>query len=335
MSASREAPINADVLVEDLEIRFPAHYGDIPVVEDVHLQLGRGETLGLIGESGSGKSLIGRAILGLLPPGATVEGRVEVRGVDMFNAGPEKIGSVRGSVVATVFQDARAALNPTRTIGGHLEDVWNSAGEDRARFRAAALEAMELAALPAPERVLASYPHELSGGMRQRALIAIALLRRPSVLIADEPTTALDRIVEDEVLSTLSRLQSELGLSMLLISHDFSVIRRMASRVAVLYAGQVCEIGSAAEVMGTTMHPYTGGLADAVLSLAECRRPLSSIGGTVPSPIDFPSGCRFATRCPNVTPDCVKTRPEVGHGAHRAWCHAPLRGATAVEAVDA
>src|SRR2546426_8593053 len=192
------------VRVEHLSVWFPRHYGSIPVLDDISLTLGRGETLGLVGESGSGKTLLSQAILGLLPPAAKVSGRILVAGTDVVGAGEKELTRIRGRVAAPVFQDALVSLNPNRTIFGHFKDVWRSARmEPRDGARAAASEALRLAALPNVARVLGSYPPQLSGGMRQRALIALALFRRPTLLIADEPTTALDRVVEVEVLGTL------------------------------------------------------------------------------------------------------------------------------------
>jgi peptide/nickel transport system permease protein len=317
--------------VRDLRIEIPAHYGSVAVVEDVSFTMTKGETLGLVGESGSGKTLIGRALLGALPYGAVPSGQVRVAGVDMLTGAPSEISRLHGAVVAAVFQDALVSLSPTRAVRGHFDDVWAGSGRPRAEVADAAIEALELAALPSPRRVLASYPHELSGGMRQRVLMALALLRRPSLLIADEPTTALDRVIEADVLSTLENLQKDLGLAVLLISHDFDVIGRMCRRVAVLYGGQLCELGPTDEVMARPLHPYTAGLLDSVRSLAERRRPLSSISGTVPTPAGFPPGCRFATRCGRAAPECATPRPSVAVESV-AWCHRPLRPAVAKEA---
>jgi oligopeptide/dipeptide ABC transporter ATP-binding protein len=321
--------------VRDLCVRFPRLAGDLAVVEGVSFALSAGETLGLVGESGSGKTLVGRALLGHLPASAVASGDVRVAGVDVLRAAPRDLATLRGGVAAAVFQDALVALNPTRTIQGHFVDVWASTGRPQSELRARVEETLEMVALSDAARVLACYPHELSGGMRQRALIALALLRRPAFLVADEPTTALDRVVEDELLTTLERLQSELGLAMLLISHDFAVVRRMCARVAVLYGGQLCEVGPTANVLATRLHPYTDGLFQAVASLAERRRPLTSIPGTVPPPSAFPPGCRFQTRCPRATDACSGPRPRLGVDACEAWCHHPRVPATEGSAVGA
>jgi oligopeptide/dipeptide ABC transporter ATP-binding protein len=223
-----------------------------------------------------------------------------------------------------VFQDALVSLNPTRTIYRHFDDIWRSAQmKPRNGARRAAEEALELAALSDIPRVLASYPHELSGGMRQRALIALALLRRPSLLIADEPTSALDRAVEVEVLGTLRRLQRELNLAIILVSHDMDVVTHMCSRIAVLYGGQLCEVGDTREVLARHAHPYTAGLLTAVQSLRDMTRPLGTISGVVPHPSAFPSGCRFRPRCPRGDAECEKERPQIRIGGEDVWCFHP------------
>lgn len=310
------------VEISNLSVWFPEHYGDIPVIDDVSISISSGETLGVVGESGSGKTLLGLAILGLLPLNAQTTGSVFVNGVDMLSGSNHEIKSIRGSIVTGVFQDALISLNPNRTIGGHFRDVWKSAAATSGNWRDAAREALEMAALGRQsERVLDSYPHELSGGMRQRALIALALLRRPILIIADEPTTALDVIVEREVLATLQRLREELHLGMVLISHDFDVIRDMCSRTAVLYAGQLCEIGPTAALVTRPLHRYTSALISSIESLTNQVRPLSTIPGVVPQPSDFSPGCRFLGRCPAGDAACEETRPRINHSERYAWCH--------------
>lgn len=320
----QERPLqNMSVRVDDLTVRFPERYGEVAVLDGISLTLERGETLGVVGESGSGKTLLGLAILGLLPPAAVSEGRVTVEGTEMIGATPRQLSQVRGGVVTAVFQDALVALSPTRTLGNHFRDVWISAGLPARDWRTRAEETLELAALREPDRVLASYPHQLSGGMRQRAMIALALMRKPSVLIADEPTTALDRVVELEVLETLTRLQKNLGLTMMLISHDLSVVEKMAARIAVLYGGQLCELGPTSAVVTEPLHRYSEGLLAAVASLDKRRRPLAAIQGVVPSPSQFETGCRFYGRCPYGSEDCRNERPHVRVDDRSAWCHHP------------
>ena len=308
--------------VEHVSVWIRPYYGEIPLLDDISVTISQGETLGLVGESGSGKTLLARSMLGLLPPTATTAGRVVVEGTNVLDATEKELRELRGPILASVFQDALVALNPSRTVGGHFADVWRSARlSPRDGWRSAATDALEMVALRDMPRVLDSYPHELSGGMRQRALIALALLRRPSVLVADEPTTALDRIIEAEVLELLETLQRELGLAIVLISHDLDVIRRVCRRVAVLYGGQLCELGPADEVLRLPLHRYTEGLIGSVDSLAERTHPLLTIPGTVPHPRDFPQGCRFAPRCGAASAVCSEPRPEVEGGQSRAWCH--------------
>jgi oligopeptide/dipeptide ABC transporter ATP-binding protein len=323
-SRNRSAVGRPIVQVEGLTVRFPGHYGDVAVLDDVSFELNTGETLGLVGESGSGKSLLSAAILGLLPSSARISGRILLDGIDVVSASERQLSTLRGSVAAPVFQDALVSLNPSRTIFKHFDDVWRSARlEPRDGARRAAEEALELAALSDIPRVLDSYAHELSGGMRQRALIALALLRRPSLLIADEPTTALDRAVEVEVLRTLRRLQRDLSLSIILVSHDMDVVAHMCSRIAVLYGGQLCEIGGTADVLASKAHPYTDGLLTAVQSLRQMVRPLGTIGGVVPHPSAFPAGCRFRPRCPRGGAECQGQRPRTRIGEEDVWCFHP------------
>ena len=321
--ASEGLPRQPVVVVDSLTVRFPSFYGNVPVLDRVSFTIDRGESLGVVGESGSGKTLLAQAILGLLPKTAQASGRVVVTGVDVLGASDKELRRVRGRVVAGVFQDALVSLNPSRTIGGHFHDVWKSEDSARETWRPAAEAALAHVALPDTGRVLNSYPHELSGGMRQRALIALALVRRPTLLIADEPTTALDSLVEVEVLGTLRRLRSELDLSMVLVSHDFDVISHMCSRVAVLYGGQLCEIGPTSDVIRVPLHRYTEGLLGSVRSLEDMAIPLQPIPGVVPSPQEFGPGCRFLPRCTAGDSQCTRERPRVEFNLVQAWCHHP------------
>lgn len=333
--ASEELPREPIVIVDSLSIHFPSFYGDVPVLDRISLTIDRGESLGVVGESGSGKTLLAQAILGLLPRTARASGSVVVTGVDVLHASDKELARVRGRVVGGVFQDALVSLNPSRTIGGHFEDVWESEKSTSETWRSAAETSLAYVALPDTGRVLNSYPHELSGGMRQRALIALALVRRPSLLIADEPTTALDSLVEVEVLGTLRRLRGELGLSMMLVSHDLDVVSHMCSRVAVLYGGQLCEIGPTSDVIRAPLHRYTEGLLASVRSLEEMTSPLEPIPGVVPPPQDFRPGCRFLPRCTAGDQDCSLERPLIGSNLVQAWCHHPTTLAVgAVPEVD-
>lgn len=295
------------------------------MIEDVSLAMSEGEAIGLVGESGSGKSLLGLAAIGLLPAGATVTGSVRVAGHDMLRLPPAGASSVRGRIVSHIYQDALSALNPNRRIGAHFRDLWRSANlRPRDGWRPQALETLDRVALRDPDRILTMYSDQLSGGMRQRVLIALALFRRPRLLIADEPTTALDRATSEEVLELLADLQRSLGMGLLLISHDLGNVRRACDRIAVVYAGQLCEVGAARELVRSPLHRYTNGLLQSVRSLRQATYPLASIPGVVPTPTDFAPGCRFQNRCPACTIDCRLDRPLVIRGDQRAWCVNPV-----------
>jgi oligopeptide/dipeptide ABC transporter ATP-binding protein len=310
-----------------LTVRIPAHYGDVAILDNVTLTVSRGETLGVVGESGSGKSLLGYAFLGMLPVTAVVSGSLNLLGQELIGAPETLLRSIRGRRVALVYQDALSALNPNRRIDRQFFDVWHSHDlGPRNRWRDAALEACRRVALRDPERILVSYPHELSGGMRQRVLISLALFAKPQVLVADEPTTALDRATAEQILELLRELQVELGMSLILISHDIGLVRAVCDRIAVLYAGQLCELGSAEEVIRRPYHRYTEALVRSAVSLRRATYPLDTIPGAVPHPESFPPGCRFNGRCGAGTSICEGRRPRVGEDRQEAWCfHPPQR----------
>jgi oligopeptide/dipeptide ABC transporter ATP-binding protein len=320
------------LVVEDLSVRFPTVYGGVPVLDGIGLTVAKGEALGIVGESGSGKSLLGLAAVGLLPDTAVASGAVRVAGYDMLNLSHAQESLVRGGIVSHIYQDALSALNPNRRIGAHFHDVWRSGTRSDERWREAALEMLDRVALRMPDRILSLYPDQLSGGMRQRVLIALALLRRPSLLIADEPTTALDRSTADEVLTLLNELRQTLGMALILISHDFANVRHACDRVAVVYAGQLCELGRLQAVLAEPIHRYTHALLESVRSLHRGQYPLASIPGVVPTPHGFGSGCRFHGRCPAGTEECLRGRTQVCAPASTGWCvhpaHEPLRAAS-------
>jgi peptide/nickel transport system permease protein len=311
--------------VDELFVRFPSAYGPVSVIDGLSLVVSPGEALGVVGESGSGKSLLGLAAVGLLPPGATATGSVRVAGHDMLNLPATKASMVRGGIVSHIYQDALSALNPNRRIGSHFRDLWRSAGlEPRDGWRSAATDMLDRVALRMPDRVLRMYADELSGGMRQRVLIALALFRRPQLLIADEPTTALDRATAEEVLDLLNDLRRTLGMAMILISHDFGIVRHVCDRIAVIYAGQLCEYGTVQALLNAPVHRYTNALLESVRSLRRGQYPLASIPGVVPTPLEFGDGCRFLNRCPAGTDECARGRPLLSSNAHSAWCVHPV-----------
>jgi peptide/nickel transport system permease protein len=300
--------------VRDLRIGF----GDVSVVDGISFAVRPGEILGLAGESGCGKSLTALAIAGLLPTTASTGGEIGFAGQDLLTIGARPRRALMGRQIAMVYQDALSALNPAMTIGAQVGQLTRRGGT-----RSAA-ELMELVGLE-PARTLRSYPHELSGGQRQRVVIAMALSRSPRLIIADEPTTALDVTIQAQVVELLLRLQAELGFAMIFVSHDLALIAELTDRVVVMYGGQVAECGVTRRLLGDPRHHYTRGLLAAVLSLETARDRLSQIPGVVPSPADFPAGCRFADRCPAATEVCASTRPGLAGDAsdHAFACHHP------------
>jgi peptide/nickel transport system ATP-binding protein len=291
--------------VQNLVTRFETRRGSVRAVDDVSFDLREGSTLALVGESGSGKSVTALSILGLVasPPGFVEGGRVLFRGRDLLALPEPEMRRVRGKEIAMIFQEPMTSLNPVYTVGSQIGEVLRlHEGASRADARRRAVELLAQVGIPSPEDRVRAYPHELSGGMRQRVMIAMALACRPSVLIADEPTTALDVSIQAQVLELLSRLQAELGMSIVFITHDLGVVAEIATEVVVLYAGRVVESGPVEEVFENPRHPYTRGLLASMpkegVSRARNRpRRLEAIDGIVPDLAALPPGCRFADRC--------------------------------------
>ncbi|MFD4192230.1 dipeptide/oligopeptide/nickel ABC transporter permease/ATP-binding protein [Amycolatopsis thermoflava] len=304
--------------VEGLTIAFPERHNGVNVVDDVSFTVRSGEVLGLIGESGCGKSLTALSIVGLQPRTARLSGRIRFAGEDLLTMKPSARRRHLGHDIAMIYQDALSSLNPAMTIQAQLKQFTRRGGTRTPR------ELVELVNLD-PDRTLRAYPHELSGGQRQRVLIAMALSRSPRLIVADEPTTALDVTVQAQVISLLLRLQEELGFALVLVSHDLALVSDVADRVVVMYGGQVAEAGTTAQVVGAPRHHYTRGLLSAVLSLEENDARLTQIKGVVPAPADFAPGCRFADRCPAARAHC-RTDPPVVAGSgmdHLVACHHP------------
>jgi len=310
--------------VEGLTTEFHLPGSRFTAVDDVSFTVRRGETLGLVGESGSGKSVTAFSLIQLVAsPGRVTAGRVFFGGRDLLSLADDELCGVRGAGIGVVFQEPMAALNPIMRIGAHIVEALEVHGLARgAEARARALDLLRAVQLSDPERQIDSYPHELSGGMRQRAMLAIALACRPPLLIADEPTTALDVTVQAAMLDLLRSLQREWGLGLLLITHDFGVIAEMADRVAVMYAGRIVEQGPVRDVLRAPAHPYTRGLIDSMPGGTPGQR-LRAIDGTVPSPDARPAGCAFAPRCRDARPGCAEVRPrEAAHTeTRRVTCH--------------
>lgn len=289
--------------VSDLRVSFRRNGRNVHALRGVSLAVAPGEILGLVGESGSGKSVLGFSMLGLLPDNATATGIVRVAGSDMIRGDAKAVRKVRRLDLGAVFQDPMTSLNPTMRIG---KQVAEAAGSDEE-----ALRLLTAVGIPEPARRMRAYPHELSGGLRQRVMIAIAIAGDPDLIIADEPTTALDVTVQAQVLRLLRRLRDEIGCSIVLITHDLGVAAQIADRIAVLYAGRIAEIGPSAAVLGAPAHPYTHGLLRSRLTLDTARdRPLAALAGSVPSPLTPLPGCPFVPRCALATDDCEKSPPD-------------------------
>jgi peptide/nickel transport system permease protein len=303
--------------VENLAIGFDRRHGGVDIVDGISFEVHPGEVLGLVGESGCGKSLTALAVMGLLPDGARVRGQVRFRQRDLL-AEPMRVRRrLLGHEMAMVYQDALSSLNPAMTIRAQLKQVVRRGG------RRGPAELLTMVGLD-PERTLRSYPHELSGGQRQRVLIAMALSREPRLIVADEPTTALDVTVQAQVMELLLRLREELGFALVLVSHDLALIADVTDRVAVMYGGQIVETGVTADLVEAPAHHYTRGLLGSVLSLESAEERMTQIKGVVPSPADFPAGCRFADRCQRASAVCRTTAPVLtGPPEHTAACHHP------------
>ncbi|MGW4042025.1 dipeptide/oligopeptide/nickel ABC transporter permease/ATP-binding protein [Streptomyces sp. NPDC004721] len=319
------APVADDaaelLTVKDLTIRFPDRYGDTRVVDGISFSVREGETLGLVGESGCGKSITSLAVMGLLARNAEVGGRIEYRGRNLLELGPRQRRALNGPEIAMVYQDALSSLNPSVLVGRQLKQLTSRGGTQTPT------ELLELVGLD-PRRTLRSYPHELSGGQRQRVLIAMALSRSPRLLIADEPTTALDVTVQAQVVELLERLRDELGFAMILVSHDLALVGDLSHRIAVMYAGQVAEVAETRSLLSAPAHPYTRGLLGSVVSLETGAERLHQIPGIVPAPRRFGDGCRFASRCAAATDLCRTTPPVPGGGPdHSTACHHPVPAA--------
>ncbi|MET7371952.1 dipeptide/oligopeptide/nickel ABC transporter permease/ATP-binding protein [Micromonospora arida] len=315
---ARPLPDGEPVLeVRNLSIGFEGRHSGVDIVDDLTFDIRPGEVLGLVGESGSGKSLTSLAVMGLLPQGARVRGEVRFAGTDLLKVSTKRRRALMGREIAMVYQDALSALNPSLRIGPQLAQMISRGGTRSAE------ELMELVGLDA-KRTLSAYPHELSGGQRQRVVIAMALSRDPRLIIADEPTTALDVTVQAQVMELLLRLRGQLGFALILVSHDLALVSDVADRVVVMYGGQIVESGVTADVVGAPAHHYARGLLGSVLSLETGADRLTQIRGVVPSPADFPPGCRFADRCPMATEVCREETPRLeGDAAHRYACHHP------------
>ena len=305
-------------LLEIVHLRtvFPTPAGEARAVDGVSLRLDAGETLALVGESGCGKTMTALSILRLVPPpGRVAGGRIGFDGRDLLRLPEPAMRAVRGGEIGMVFQEPMTALNPVMTVGAQIAEAVALHGDgSRSAARARAVEMLRLVEMPAPEQRVDAYPHQLSGGMRQRVMIAIALAARPKLLIADEPTTALDVTIQAQILDLLASLQRRLGMAVLLVTHDLGVVAERADRVAIMYAGRVVESGAARQVLATPLHPYTRGLLGSIPRIGTARqRRLAAIPGVVPDLLHLPSGCRFRDRCGLALDACATTDPPLAH----------------------
>jgi peptide/nickel transport system ATP-binding protein len=313
--------------VERIRVEFPTRRGLLVAVDDVSFAIAPGEVLGVVGESGAGKSLTGAAIIGLIdPPGRIGAGQVLLDGRRIDNLPPEAMRRVRGREIGAVFQDPLTSLNPLYTIGRQLIETITthldmSPGEARQR----ALDLLAEVGISAPKRRIDHYPHQFSGGMRQRVVIALALAAKPKLIIADEPTTALDVSIQAQIIALLKRLCRDHGTAVMLITHDMGVIAETADRVAVMYAGRIVEIGPVADVIHQPQHPYTRGLMGSIPSIVDEREELAQIDGAMPRLTAIPAGCPFHPRCAYAFDRCRVERPELLRAATSlaaCWLHA-------------
>ena len=315
--------------VRNLRVEFPTRRGILTAIDDVSFDIGPGEVLGVVGESGAGKSITGTAVIGLIePPGRIASGEVLLRGERIDNLPPERMRKIRGKRIGMVFQDPLTSLNPLYRIGDQLvETIRTHSTLSESPARKKALSLLDEVGIPAAEMRIDAYPHQFSGGMRQRVVLALALAAEPELVIADEPTTALDVSVQAQIIALLKRLCAQHGAAVMLITHDMGVIAETADRVAVMYAGRIAEIGPVRDVIKAPLHPYTKGLMGSIPSLAHESDRLVQIPGSMPRLTAIPSGCAFHPRCPRVFVPCATFRPELQPEARSqvaCWLYHPF-----------
>ena len=309
--------------VRHLRVEFPTRRGTLVAIDDVSFDIAPGEVLGVVGESGAGKSITGAAIIGLLePPGRIAGGEIRLDGRRIDDLDPVRMRRIRGKEIGAIFQDPLTSLNPLYTVGRQLvETIRTHLDLTEAQARRRAIDLLKDTGIPAAEQRIDHYPHQFSGGMRQRVVIALALAAEPRLIVADEPTTALDVSIQAQIIALLKRLCREHGTAVMLVTHDMGVIAETADRVAVMYAGRVAEIGPVADVIHRPRHPYTVGLMGSIPSVGESRERLAQIDGAMPRLNAIPKGCAFNPRCPKVFATCRERRPDlIQAGSSRAAC---------------
>ncbi|GED51421.1 ABC transporter ATP-binding protein [Brevibacillus borstelensis] len=310
--------------VKHLQTHFKTEDGVVPSVNGVSFSVAKGETLAIVGESGCGKSVTSLSIMGLVaPPGEVVGGEIWLEGQNLLALSKKELRKLRGNKLSMIFQEPMTSLNPVFTIGNQLGEVFRQHRQmDKKEARAHSVEMLEHVGIPNAEKIVDSFPHQLSGGMRQRVMIAMALACNPALLIADEPTTALDVTIQAQILELLKKLNKEFQTGVILITHDLGVVAEMADRVVVMYAGEVVEQADVFSLFAEPKHPYTKGLLGSLPKLDENREELDSIPGSVPNPLDMPDGCAFHPRCPAATEECKQNKPQLQEVAlnHLARC---------------
>lgn len=314
--------------VKDLFTEFKTEYGPVKAVNGVSFTLERGEILGIVGESGSGKSVTGYSIMGLIdPPGKVVSGSIKLKGRELVGLKEKEMRALRGVRIAMIFQDPMMTLNPVMRVEDQMIEaitVHEKTSREAARERAK--QALIKAGIPAPEERLRAYPHQLSGGMRQRVAIATAILHHPDVIVADEPTTALDVTIQGQILAEVQKLARDEGVALIWITHDLSVVAGLADKICVMYAGTVAEYGSTAQVLDSSCHPYTVGLLKSIPGHGKRGEPLKQIPGMTPSLLNLGDGCAFRERCDFATVDCERAVPRHEHSAgHVVRCWHPCQ----------
>lgn len=325
--------------VRDLKTSFFTADGEVKAVDGVSFSVQPGETLGIVGESGCGKSITSLSVMRLLSsPGKITSGEIFFRGENLLEKSEQYMRKLRGKEISMIFQEPMTSLNPVFTIGEQIAEALRiHEGLDRQQAMEKAVEMVKLVGIPSPERRVKQYPFELSGGMRQRVMIAIALACNPSLLIADEPTTALDVTIQAQILDLMKGLQADFGLTIILITHDLGVVAETCDKVAVMYAGKIVEYADVETLFADPKHPYTRGLLNSLPLLVGEQEELNVIPGTVPNPLSVPRGCRFAPRCPHATALCSAEAPVLeavdGENAVRCWMHTDRWATQSQEAV--
>jgi oligopeptide/dipeptide ABC transporter ATP-binding protein len=323
----------ADLIqVNDLQTSFFTPEGEVRAIDGVSFQIAEGKTLGLVGESGCGKSVTSLSIMRLIPspPGKIVGGQILYRGRDLLKLNNEEMRKIRGNEISMIFQEPMTSLNPVFTVGNQIgEAIRLHQGLGKKQTRQKTIEMLRLVKIADPESRVDAYPHQLSGGMRQRVMIAMALSCHPNLLIADEPTTALDVTIQAQILELMKELQQKIGMALLLITHDLGVVAEQADDVVIMYAGKIVERAAAQTIFARPFHPYTVGLLNSLPGTGEKKKKrLDAIPGVVPSPLHLPSGCRFRDRCPKAAGLCAEAEPQLAEKEqdHFVACHFPEAG---------